>query len=270
MENVTNPTLGAAAASNMTWTVGLLFGYSLLGLLSIVSAVWVKCDRLRFLADSIVFFFSCKLAKSRGIQAVHECLSALLLADFVNLIAAIWLAAQLSTDSSCSGAFGLWILSKGFMEGLHLLCALVCILFMHNPQSGTRLQLIAMFIGLLLVVFLPFYLFRSEVAVNGELVVNCAMALVIMLSNCFNHSFPGKVPVLSVAMVTFYLVYLPKFFIQCLEGPFRHWRLQGEGFTVFEKFLFFTNFQLVLDGFLCFCILKLPVEERQQSTDSET
>lgn len=264
MENVTNPSLNATVAGDMTWNVALLLSYSLLGLLSFVWAFLAKRNRLRFLAESFVFFFSCKLAKRRGIQAVHECLSALLLADFVNVIAAILLAAQLSTGSCsyvCTRAFGLWILSKGFMEGLHLLCALVCILFMHNPQSGTRLQLVAMSVALFLVVFLPFYMYYSEVAVNGESAVNCAMALVIMVSSCYYNSVPGKAPVVSVAMVTFFFVYLPKFFIQRLKGPFRYWNSLEDGFTIYEKFLFFTNFQLVLDGFLCFCILKLPVEE---------
>lgn len=272
MENVTNPPLNGTVASNRTWTVVVLLSYSLLGLLSITFALLTKCNRLRFLAESLVFFFSCKLAKRRGIQAVHECLSALLLADTVNLIAAILFTAQFITAScsyACTRAFGFWILSKGFMESLHLLCALVCILFMHNPRSGTRLQLVAMFVAFFLVVFLPFYMYYSEVAVNIESAVNCATALVIMLSSCYPASIPGKVPIVSVAMVTFFFVYLPKFFIQSLKGPFRYWSSLEDGFTVYEKFLFFTNFQLVLDGFLCFCILKLPVEEQQQSTHSE-
>lgn len=273
MENVTNPPLNATVANDSTLTATLLLVYSFLGLLTLAFAFLSKCNRLRFLAESLVFFFSCKLAKRRGIQAVHECLSALLLADGVNVIAAILFAAQLSTGSCshvCTRAFDLWILSKSFMEGLHLLCALVCILFMHNPQAGTRLQLVAMFTALPLVVFLPFYMNYSEIAVNGESVVNCAMALVIMLSNCYHASTPGKVHVVSVAMVTFFFVYLPKFFIQYLKGPFRYWSSLEDGFTNYEKFLFFTNFQLVLDGFLCFCVLKLPVDEQQQSTDSET
>lgn len=272
MENVTNPPLNATVAGDMAWTVVLLLIYTLLGLLSITLALLIKCSRLRFLAESLVFYFSCKLAKRRGIQAVHECLSALLLADAVNLIAAIFFTAQFMTDScsyTCTRAFGIWILSKGFMEGLHLLCALVCILFMHNPQLGTRLQLIAMFVALFFVVFLPFYMYESEVAVSVESAVNCAMAFVIMLSNCYHTSIPGKVPVVSVAMVSFFFVYLPKCFIQQLRGPFRYWSSLEDGFTVYEKFLFFTNFQMVLDGFLCFCVLKLPIEEQQESTDSE-
>lgn len=274
MENVTKPPLIVTVAGDTTWTVASLLAYSLLGLLSVAFAFLAKCSRLRLLAESLVFFFSCKLAKRRGIQAVHECLSALLVADAVNVMAAILFAAQLSTGSCsdvCARAFGLWILSKGFMEGLHLLCALVCILYMHNPQSGSRLQLISMFVGLFLVVFIPFYVFYSEVAVNVESVVNCTMALAIILSNCYHASSPGKMPVVTVAMITFFFVYLPKFFIQHLKGPYRYWSSLEDGFTVYEKFLFFTNFQLVLDGFLCFCILKLPVEEQQQqSADPET
>lgn len=272
MENFTTRYFNATVVGDTTWTVAFLLSYTLLGLLSFTWVLVAKFNRLRFLAESFVFYFSCKLAKRRGIQAVHECLWALLLADVVNVITAVFTAVQLSNFSCnymCARAFGLWVLSKGFMEGLHLLCALECILFMHNPHLGTKLQLVAMFVALLLV-FIPVYMCYSEVALSGESIVNCGMALVIMLTACYKATIPGKIPVVSVAMVTFFFVYLPKFFIQCLKGPFRCWNPLQDSFTIYEKFLFFTNFQLVLDGFLCFCILKLPLEEHQQSAALET
>lgn len=273
MENFTNYHFNATVVEDATWTVALLLTYTLLGILSFIWAFVAKFDRLGFLAESLVFFFSCKLAKRRGVQAVHECLWALLLADLVNAIAAVYFATQLSYFScnyTCVRAFGLLVLSKGFMEGLHLLCALECILFMHNPHLGTKLQLVAMFVGVFLVVFIPFYMVYSEVALTGESIINCGMAVVIMLTACYRVSIPGKIPVLVVAMVTFYVVYLPKFLLQCLKGPFGNGNRLEDTFMIYEKFLFFTNFQLVLDGFLCFCVLKLPVEEHQQSADLET
>ncbi|CAF91148.1 unnamed protein product [Tetraodon nigroviridis] len=272
METLTDPHWNATVASGATWTVTLLLVYSVLGVLSLVLALLAQRRRLRFLAQSLVLFVSCRLARRRGVQAVHECLWALLLADVVNAAATVALAAQLgggACSSACTRTLALWVLSKGFMEGLHLLCALLCILFIHKPQSGTRLQLVATFVALLMVALIPFYMLYGEVAVNGEWAVNCSLALAIMLSNCYHASTPGKVPVVLVAMVTFFFVYLPKFFIQCLKGPFRPWSSLEEGFTAYENFLFFTNFQLVLDGFLCFCILKLPLEE-QQSGDADT
>lgn len=273
MENFTDRHLNATVVGGATWTVALLLSYTLVGLLSFIWALVAKVDRLGLLAKSLVVFFSCKLAKRRGIQAVHECLWGLLLADLVNAIAAVFFAAQLSYFSCnhvCVRAFGLWVLSKGFMEGLHLLCALECILFMHNPHQGTKLQLVAMVLAIFLVVFIPFYMTYSEVALSGESIVNCVMAVAIMLTASYTAAVPGKMPVVSVAMVTFFFVYLPKFFIQYLKGPFRNWNRTEDGFTIYETFLIFTNFQLVLDGFLCFCILKLPVEEHRQSADLET
>lgn len=274
MENVTNPPLEAALAANTTWMVALLLSFALLGILSFAFAFFSKRDRVGFLAESLVFFFSCKLAKRRGIQAVHECLAALLLVDLANLITTLGLAAQLGAASCsyvCTRTFALWVLSKGFMEGLHLLCAMVCTLFLHNPQPGSRLQLAAMFVGFLLVLLIPFYVFYSEAAVNGESVINCTMALIILISHCYHASSPGKVPVVAVAMVTFLIVYLPKFFIQRLTGPYQYWSSLEEGFTIYEKFLIFSNLQLFLDGFLCFCVLNLPVEvQQQQGERSET
>lgn len=272
MENLTARHFNATVAGDTTWTVALLLSYTLLGLLGFTWVLMAKFNRLRFLAESFIFFFSCKLAKRRGFQAVHECLWALLLADVVNMVTAIFSAAQLSNSSCdyiCARVFGLWVLSKAFMEGLHLLCALECILFMHKPHSGTKLQLVAMFVALLLV-FIPFYMCYSEVALSGESIVNCGMALVIILMACSRATIPGKKPVVTVAMVTFFFAYLPKFLIQLLKGPFRYWNPLEDSFTIYEKFLLYTNFQLVLDGFLCFCILKLPVEEYQQSADLQT
>lgn len=273
MDNITEPPLEAAVAASTTLMVALLLSFSFLGLLSIAFAFVAKRSRLRFLAESLVFFSSCQLAKRRGVQAVHECLSALLLVDLVNVVAAVALAAQLGTASCsyvCTRTFAVWVVSKGFMEGLHLLCALVCVLFLHNPLPGTRLQLVAMFVALSLVALIPFYLYSSEAAVNGELVVYCIMAVAILVNNCYPASGPGKVPVLVVALVTFFFIYLPKFFIQRLMGPYRYWSSLEHGFTLYEKFLIFSNFQLFLDGFLCFCVLNLPVELQQQGTHSET
>lgn len=273
MANFTDHHFNATVVGDATWTAALLLTYTLLGLLSFIWAFVARSDRLGFLAESLVVFFSCKLAKRRGVQAVHECLWALLLADLVNAITAVFFAAQLSYFSCnyvCVRAFGLLVLSKGFMEGLHLLCALVCILFMHNPHLGTKLQLIAMFVAVFLVMFIPFYMFYSEVALSGESIINCGMAVAIMLTACCRATIPGKKPVVLVAMATFFFIYLPKFIIQRLKGPSGNWNHLEDSFMIYEKFLFFTNFQLVLDGFLCFCVLKLPVEEHQQSADSET
>lgn len=273
MENFTDHHLNATLVGDATWIVALLLTYTLLGLLGFIWAFVANFNRLWFLAESLVVFFSCKLAKRRGVQAVHECLWALLLADLVNAVTALFLAVQLSYFSCshvCVRAFGLLVLSKGFMEGLHLLCALECILFMHNPHLGTKLQLVAMFVGFFLVAFIPFYMIYSEVALSGESLINCGVAVVIMLTACYRATIPGKIPVVLVAMVTFFIVYLPKFLIQRLNGPFGNWSHLQDSFVVYEKFLFFTNFQLVLDGFLCFCVLKLPVEEHQQSADLET
>lgn len=273
MENFTDHRFNATVAGDATWTAALLLSYTLLGLLSFIWAFVAKFDRLGFLAESLVVFFSCKLAKRRGVQAVHECLWALLLADLVNAITALFFAARLgsfSCDDVCVRAFGLLVLSKGFMEGLHLLCALVCVLFMHNPHLGTKLQLVALLVAFFLVALIPFYVFYSEVALSGESLLNCGMAAVIMLTACYRATIPGKTPVVLVAMVTFFFVYLPKFLIQRLKAPFGSMTRLEDSFMIYAKFLFFTNFQLVLDGFLCFCVLKLPVEEHQQSPDLET
>lgn len=272
MENFTHRHFNATFVGDATLTVALLLTYTILGLLGFIWAFVAKFDRLGFLAESLVAFFSCKLAKRRGVQAVHECLWALLLADLVNATAAVLFAAQLShfsCDSACVRAFGMLVLSKGFMEGLHLLCALECVLFMHNPHLGTKLQLLAMFVALFLVAFIPFYMFYSEVALIGESIINSGMAAVIMLTACYRATVPGKIPVVLVAMVTFFFVYLPKFLIQRLKGPFGNWSHMEESFMIYGKFLLFTNFQLVLDGFLCFCVLKLPVEEHQERADLE-
>lgn len=273
MENITDRHLNATVVGDATRTVALLLTYTLLGLLSFIWAFVAKFDRLGFLAESLVVFFSCKVAKRRGVQVVHECLWALLLADLVNIVTTVFLAAQLSYFSCnymCVRTFGLLVLSKGFMEGLHLLCALECVLFMHNPHLGTKLQLIAMFVAFFLVVFIPFYMFYSAVALSGESIINSGMAVVIMLTACYRATIPGKTPVVLVAMVTFFFVYLPKFLIQYLKGPFGNGDRLEDSFMIYERFLFFMNFQLVLDGFLCFCVLKLPVEEHQQSADLET
>lgn len=105
-------------------------------------------------------------------------------------------------------------------------------------------------------------MFYSEVVLSGESIINCGMAVVIMLTACYRAPYPW-------CWSRFFFVYLPKFFIQRLKGPFGNWN-SLDSFMIYEKFLFFASFQLVLDGFLCFCVLKLPVEEHQQCADLET
>lgn len=266
MENLDGRSFNGTAKAEASLTVALMLTSTGVGLLSILWGLLVNCGALGLLAESLTFYFSCRLAKGRGVQAVHECLAALLLADLVNVIAAVFFAAQVAAGScggTCVRAFGLWFLSRSFMEGLHLLCSMECVLFLRSPQAGTRLQLAATCIAVFLVSILPFYVYHSQVAVTGESGVNCGMALVIIVAACRKSAVPGKRPVVAVAMVTFFFFYLPKFLFQCLLGPFRYRAPLEGGISVYEKFLFFTNFQLVLDGILCFFILKLPVEERQ-------
>lgn len=224
MENFTERHLNAAVVGDATWTAVLLLSYTLLGLLSLTWALVANFDRLGFLAESLVFFFSCKLAKRRGVQAVHECLWALLLVDLVNAISAVFVAARLSSFSCsdvCVRAFGLMVLSKGFMEGLHLLCALVCVLFMHRPHLGTKLQYVALFLAVFLVVFIAFYVFYSEVALCGESIIKCGMAAAIMLTTCYRATVPGKIPVVLVAMFTFFFCLPPQISRSEPEGSFR-------------------------------------------------
>lgn len=151
MENFTDHHFNATVVGDATWTVALLLSHTLLGLLSFIWAFVAKPDRLGFLAESLVVFFSCK---RRGVQAVHECLWALLLADLLNAITTVFFrsSAQLFflPLRLCSS---LWVV--GPVQRVH--GGFTTVLFMHNSHLGTKLQLIAMFVAVFLVVFIPFY-----------------------------------------------------------------------------------------------------------------
>lgn len=248
MEDFTNAFFNGSFPGDPTPMAAFLLSYSFLGVLGFASAFWSNSGRLRFLARSLVFF---------------ECLAPLLLVDLVHVTATVALAAQLhyGCRSTCVRTFGVWVLSKRFMEGLHLLCALECTLFLRKPHWGSGLQLVATYVALLFIIRAPLYLsLMHHVSLMGEAVVNCGMALAIITTAFSGAAVPGKVPVVSVAMLTFFPSYLPKFLL-LLNAPVRHWNPQA---LVFSEFLLYNNFQLILDGCLFFCVLKLPVQEHLQ------
>lgn len=263
------------ADGNSKLAAGLLLAYFLLGLACYTWAFCSQRGKLKDVKESIILSFSCKQGSLRGVQHIHNSLSALVFVDLLNAITAIALAVQLLSSSSSDEltvfyVFVVWFLSKWFLEALHLLNALMSIIFLCQLQSEAKLRHIAAAVLFFLAVLCFLYVFLIQVAIYVHAVIVFGLVLAIIVKSTVPAVFPsgnaGKIPIISVAMITFLFVYIPKFVIECLVRISHHnyWDTADKHSMLYEKALFATNVQLFMDGLLCFFILKLPASDQQR------
>lgn len=210
----------------------------------------------------------------KGVQNIHCGLFALLLIDGMNAIAAIVLATGFVGSTSISGlthatTFFVWFMfrCKGLI--LHVLNALLCLLFLCHPQSGAKLYWLYTIVTGLVIGIIPFYLYfmRMTIFVLEALTIGLALAII---AKCTVSSVPPtaatmKKLIVLVAMLTFLIVFTPSFILDCLMfSAAKHGEVIDQYLTIYMNVLLCTNLQLLLDGLLCYFILKLPSEEEEQ------
>nr|XP_033466326.1 uncharacterized protein LOC117246493 [Epinephelus lanceolatus] len=270
-------TAGVEVDPNMC--AGLLLGSLFLGLISYIWAFWSQRSRLTAFKEAFILTFSAQHGRLRGVQNIHNFLLSLLFIDIMNAITAVVLVIGFLGSTCNSGmvfvyAFFGWFISRCMGVVLHLLNALVCLLFLLNPQLGAKLRCFHTLVVLLMIVLIPFYVFYRQVAIFGLGTITIGLAVTIVAKCTVPAVSPSaaarKKPIVLVAMLTFLFVYTPPFILQCLIiSAINREEPTDEYLTIFMKSLFFTSFHLLMDGLLCFLILKLPSEEEEQLLEEQ-
>lgn len=254
---------------------GLLLGYVLLGLACFTWTFWWHRGKLKDVKKSIILFCSCRQGSLRGVQHIHNSVSALVFMDLLNAITAIVLAVQLLSSPSVNDrtivhVFNVWFLSKWFLEALHLLNALMSIILLCQLRTDTNLRLIAAAVGFFLVVLCFLYMSAITYGTYLHAIIIFGLVLAIIAKSTVPVSPPPstarKIPIISVAMITFLLGYIPKFVIECFVKISKHeyWDTANKHALVYGEALFIINIQLIMDGLLCFFILKLHAGDQQR------
>lgn len=258
----------AGVAGDPYLAAGLLLGSVLLGLVSYISAFWSQRRRLK------EAFNSQRHNRLRGAQNIHlSIMFGMLLQDFVNALFAIILAILVIEIPSSPGLhyaiYSLWYMFRCYGLIYHLLNALLCVLFSCHPQSGDNQHGVYVLLVLSMYVFLPFHFLDSQVEIFGLGAITIGLALAIIAKCTVSSASPSaatqKKPIVFVAMFTFLIVYAPSFILQCLMISTANRGEPTDKFlTIYVNVLLCTNFQLLMDGLLCYFNLKLPSEEREQ------
>lgn len=269
-------TAGVAGDPNLA--AGLLLGYFFIGLASYFWAFWSQYSRLTVFKEAISLSCSGEPGSLRGVRMIYNVIPSLVFIDIVNAITAIILAVELI--GSCQSAFTCayviiaWFLSRWFGLIIHLLNALLCLLVLCHPQWGAKMRIVYSAVVLLMTAFCPFYIYRSQAAIIGLGAITIGLALAIIAKCTKSTASPSaaasKKLIVLLAVLTFVIVFAPTFILECLVmNAINHGELADKYATIYVNVLFFTNCQLVMNGLLCYAILKLPPEEEEMQQEQQ-
>lgn len=263
----------ASVEGNPKLVAGLLLGYFFIGLASYFWAFWSQYSRLTAFKEAITMSCSVEPHSVRGIQKIYKVIPSLVFIDIVNAITAIILAIEFfgscRSALSCTYLLNVWYMSRCFGTILHLVGALVCLLVLCNPQLEARPRIINTCVVVLMISCSTLYIYVSQVAIIGLGAITIGLALAI-IANCLKSTASPstatwKKLIVLLAMLTFGIVFAPTFIGQCLVmNAVNHWDPPNNYIIFYLNALFYTNLQLLMNGLLCYAILKLPSEEEEQ------
>nr|XP_033466296.1 uncharacterized protein LOC117246477 [Epinephelus lanceolatus] len=253
----------ASVEGNPNLAAGLLLGYVFMGLATYIWVFWSQRSRL----EGLRLTLSCQIHGLKNVQKIQGNLLPLLFIDFVNAVTAIiiaigFLTSTCNSELHCEYVVIAWYLSRCFGFILHLLNTWVCLIFLCHPERGVNQWWIYLPLIKLGFIFIPAFILQPAGTMTGLQVMIIVFALLIpvkcVVSTAASPSNAiWKKLIVLVAMLTFLIVFTPTFILEWLMITMpveQH----------FMNALFYTNFQLLLDGLLCYCFLKLPSEDQQQ------
>lgn len=264
--------MSAGVAGSPTLLVGLLLGYTTLGLVSYMCAFRSQRNRLKAFKEAISLSCSCEQGRLRGVQHIHNGLVILIFMDVVNAITAIILGIAVSDFCSskltCVYVLLVWFLSRSFGLNLHFLNALVCLLFLRKPQWGARLHKVHTSVILMIVAYVFVFVFLGSAAtfILSFLPITLFIAIIVIgtMSTASPSASVWKKLIVFVATMTFLIVYAPSFILQWLVVS-----AEEKYLIIWMNVLFGTHFQIFMNGLLCYFILKLPSEEEERQQEQQ-
>ncbi|KAF3697727.1 hypothetical protein EXN66_Car013407 [Channa argus] len=262
---------------------GLVLGYLVLGLGSYIWAFWSQRMAVSDFFKGIKLCTSGSYSHLTGVQNIHGFFKMMISMDALTTITALVLVfklfgSQCNSKGNCYEVFFTWLLMRYFEVHLHVLNALGCLLYLDHPQQAARVRWVFTAVFLLTVLFAVSCVVASLVnqqVIFGMGAVTFGLAAAIIIKCVVSTAPPStaiyKKPVVIVAMVTVLFAFTPNFVLYTLLS-----NLASSGETnhtyyiAYANVLFFTNFNLLLNGLLCNFMLRVPVteEEEQQQTMS--
>lgn len=268
---VGNPLLGA----------GVLIGYTLLGVATYTWAFWYQSKGLKLLRRSCITPYLWQ-QQIRGVQNIHGPLIAVISMDVVNVITALILASEIAASACSSVTLCFYTLlfcfiSRWFAVSFHLVTAYFSLVYLSCPRRGAKLRCTFALIYLMICTLIPFFAFFIQWAVYMMAVLSFGLVLGI-IAKCrvppsSLSAAAEKKWIVIFAVCTFLVVYLPSFVLECIIYSGGSSGKPPDEYTeIYVNILFFTNCHLVMNGALCFLILKLSgaeEEERQQQREPQ-
>ncbi|XP_042072531.1 uncharacterized protein LOC121813088 [Haplochromis burtoni] len=257
---------------NTNLAAGILLSTSLLGLVTYIGAFWFQRGALSLLKNSFIMSFSCEHMNLRGAQNTHISLFVLLFIDVLNVIGAMTFGSQLAA-ATCSGnpcvyTEYLWMFSRRYLVMIHLLTALISLLYLYRPHLGATLRCVFSVVSLLIcVLHYSSVLYTIEADYLLEILI-CGLAVAIVSTAILSFAATGgkivKIGITVISMVTFFAVYFPSFVLRYLVYSRPTSGQPGADYnTIFVNVYYFTNFNVFLDGLLCCLILKFSDGEKE-------
>ncbi|XP_039465995.1 uncharacterized protein LOC120439259 [Oreochromis aureus] len=263
-------TTRSGVVGNLKLQAGILLSTSLLGLVTYIGAFWYQRGALSLLKNSFITSFSCEHMNLKGVQNTHVSLFVLLFIDVLNVIGAMTFGSHLAA-ATCSGnpclyTQILWMASRRYLVMIHLLTALISLLYLYRPHLGAKLRCVFSVVSLLIcVLHYSSVLYTIEAEYLLEILI-CGLAVAIVSTAILSSPATGgkivKIGITVISMVTFFAVYFPSFVLRYLFYS----RLTADYNTIYANVYYFTNFNVFLDGLLFCLILKLSDGEKEDES----
>ncbi|KAM3590627.1 uncharacterized protein V6R79_013130 [Siganus canaliculatus] len=252
---------GLNSTQDQTGVVGLGSSYIALGVVAFICVFAVQRNKLGLL------FLSRQHGRPLALQSVRSLLIALLVVDFIQIFVTIFYVIDLAEDcvsfgaNSCLYVHVVWFLTRDFSVFLHLLTAMESIFYLCDPESRGRYPCIFPVQFALFIIYAIVFILLTSYVVIIMAPVAIGLVLFIIAKNRVSEQFclvtVWRIPIVIVAVITLLVSYFPSYFIDCLIMTDQ----VDVASSVYYYLQFGSNIQHFLDAFLCFFILKLPMEE---------
>ncbi|KAL4007245.1 hypothetical protein ACER0C_001097 [Sarotherodon galilaeus] len=257
---------------NTNLAAGLLLFTSLLGLVTYIGALWYQRGALSLLKNSFITSFSCEHMNLKGAQNTHVSLFVLIFIDVLNVIGAMTYGSQLAAatcpGNPCLYTENLWMASRRYLVMIHLLTALISLLYLYRPHLGAKLRCVFSVVSLLIcVLHYSSVLYTIEAEYLLEILI-CGLAVAIVSTAILSSAATGgkivKIGITVISMITFFAVYFPSFVLRYLVySRSTSGKPVADYYTIYLNVYYFTNFNVFLDGLLFCLILKLSDGEKE-------
>lgn len=263
-----------------TAMAALVLGPTILGLFCYIWAFWSQSHNLGLFKEFFTLSCVCKESQLRGVQNVYGCLMSFLFSDVVNAAFAITFGILILLNSCddehllvCAIVSNIWLSFRYFSLAEHFITALISALYVRHPSWGKGLRYTSRFLLMLAYLFVIMWFRVSDIflmILNGYKVLLIVATVWVYFSSLAAPAAGQMKAIVLIAVITFLFICLPNFVIDCYLMKSWNEELKSDLYhNISVNILYVTNFQIFMNGLMCYFVLKLNTDDEQRERECE-